>query len=142
MKLKKEDILAEFHTFPVLPLKDVVVFPHMVVPLFVGRKSSVLALEEGVAIGDQILLLTQIDPDIEDPEPRDLYSVGTVANILQFLKLADGTVKVLIEGIRRARIKNFNPNKPFFRGANRACCGRGAFRKRANRNDAGCGGAF
>ena len=113
MKLKKEDILAEFHTFPVLPLKDVVVFPHMVVPLFVGRKSSVLALEEGVAIGDQILLLTQIDPDIEDPEPRDLYSVGTVANILQFLKLADGTVKVLIEGIRRARIKNFNPNKPF-----------------------------
>ena len=98
MKLKKEDILAEFHTFPVLPLKDVVVFPHMVVPLFVGRKSSVLALEEGVAIGDQILLLTQIDPDIEDPEPRDLYSVGTVANILQFLKLADGTVKVLIEG--------------------------------------------
>jgi len=113
MKLKKEDILAELHTFPILPLRDIVVFPHMVVPLFVGRKSSTLALEEGVAIGDQILLVTQMDPEVEDPKERDLYSVGTVANILQFLKLADGTVKVLVEGIKRVRIKDFNANKPF-----------------------------
>jgi len=113
MKLKKEDILAEFHTFPILPLRDIVVFPHMVVPLFVGRKSSILALEEGVAIGDQILLVAQINPDVEDPGERDMYSVGTVANILQFLKLADGTVKVLVEGIKRVRIKNFNTDKPF-----------------------------
>ena len=113
MKLKKEEVLAQLHTFPILPLRDVVVFPHMVVPLFVGRKSSILALEEGVAIGDQILLLAQTDPEVEDPEERDLYSVGTVANILQFLKLADGTVKVLIEGVQRVRIKHFNHGKSF-----------------------------
>lgn len=113
MTLKKEDILAEFHTFPILPLRDIIVFPHMVVPLFVGRKSSILALEEGVAIGDQILLVAQVNPDVDDPAEADLYSVGTVANILQFIKLADGTVKVLVEGVRRARIKSFNTDKPF-----------------------------
>jgi len=113
MTLKKEDILAEFHTFPILPLRDIIVFPHMVVPLFVGRKSSILALEEGVAIGDQILLVAQVNPDVDDPAEADLYSVGTVANILQFIKLADGTVKVLVEGVRRARIKSFNTDKLF-----------------------------
>ncbi len=113
MTLKKEDILAEFHTFPILPLRDIIVFPHMVVPLFVGRKSSILALEEGVAIGDQILLVAQVNPDVDDPAEADLYSVGTVANILQFIKLADGTVKVLVEGVRRARIKSFNTDKSF-----------------------------
>ncbi|MES0371400.1 MAG: endopeptidase La [Mariprofundaceae bacterium] len=85
-------------TLPILPLRDIVVFPHMIVPLFVGREKSVNALEEVMQSGKQILLLAQKDPEKDDPEADDLYSVGTIGSILQLLKLPDGTIKVLVEG--------------------------------------------
>lgn len=85
-------------TLPVLPLRDIVVFPHMIVPLFVGREKSVNALEEVMQSGKQILLLAQKDPEKDDPEASDLYTVGTIGSILQLLKLPDGTIKVLVEG--------------------------------------------
>ncbi len=92
-------------TLPILPLRDIVVFPHMIVPLFVGREKSVAALEEVMAKNKQILLLTQTDAVTEDPEADDMFRTGTVGNILQLLKLPDGTVKVLVEGVARAQIK-------------------------------------
>ena len=90
---------------PVLPLRDIVVFPHMIVPLFVGREKSVKALEEVMNENKQILLLTQTDAAIEDPSDSDMYQMGTIGNILQLLKLPDGTVKVLVEGLSRARVE-------------------------------------
>ena len=89
---------------PVLPLRDVVVYPHMVIPLFVGREKSILALEQAMKVSKQILLLAQKQADVDDPAAKDLYEVGTVATILQLLKLPDGTVKVLVEGVERARV--------------------------------------
>ena len=83
---------------PVLPLRDIVVFPHMIVPLFVGREKSVKALEEVMANDQQILLASQIDPSLDDPTVESIYRVGVLANVLQLLKLPDGTVKVLVEG--------------------------------------------
>ncbi|MDD3020741.1 MAG: LON peptidase substrate-binding domain-containing protein, partial [Alphaproteobacteria bacterium] len=94
-------------TCPVLPLRDIVVFPHMIVPLFVGREKSVTALEKVMDAGKQILLLTQKSPSVDDPVPDDLYEIGTIGTILQLLKLPDGTVKVLVEGERRARVAKF-----------------------------------
>jgi ATP-dependent Lon protease len=93
--------------FPVLPLRDIVVFPHMIVPLFVGREKSVAALEKVMEGNKQILLLTQKTPAIDDPKPSDLYEIGTIGTILQLLKLPDGTVKVLVEGVTRARIEKY-----------------------------------
>jgi ATP-dependent Lon protease len=90
---------------PVLPLRDVVVYPHMVIPLFVGRDKSILALDEAMRRDKQILLVAQKQADVDDPKPRDLYTVGTVATILQLLKLPDGTVKVLVEGVARAMVE-------------------------------------
>lgn len=92
---------------PVLPLRDVVVYPHMVVPLFVGREKSIRALDSAMANDKQILLVAQKSPDVDDPEVKDLYSVGTLAGILQLLKLPDGTVKVLVEGNQRAQVDTF-----------------------------------
>jgi ATP-dependent Lon protease len=89
---------------PVLPLRDVVVYPHMVIPLFVGRERSILALEQAMKVNKQILLLAQKQADVDDPQPKDLYQVGTIATILQLLKLPDGTVKVLVEGTERASV--------------------------------------
>ncbi len=89
---------------PVLPLRDVVVYPHMVIPLFVGREKSILALDEAMKQDKQIVLVAQKQADVDDPKPRDLYGVGTVATILQMLKLPDGTVKVLVEGAMRAQV--------------------------------------
>lgn len=94
-------------TLPVLPLRDIVVFPHMIVPLFVGREKSVAALEKVMEGNKQILLLTQKTPGIDDPKPGDLYDVGTIGTILQLLKLPDGTVKVLVEGVTRARVSKY-----------------------------------
>ena len=88
-------------SIPVLPLRDVVVFPHMVIPLFVGRKKSIKALERSMEIGKQILLVAQKNAAQDDPGINDIYQVGTVASILQLLKLPDGTVKVLVEGENR-----------------------------------------
>ncbi len=99
--------------YPVLPLRDIVVFPHMIVPLFVGREKSIAALEEVMREDKQILLITQRNAGQDDPAPKDLYEVGTVASVLQLLKLPDGTVKVLVEGHRRARVRHWRDN-PFF----------------------------
>jgi ATP-dependent Lon protease len=100
--------------FPVLPLRDIVVFPHMIVPLFVGRDKSVRALEDVMKDDKQILLVTQKTAAQDDPAPTDLYDVGTIGTILQLLKLPDGTVKVLVEGSERAQITEFTDNEDFF----------------------------
>ncbi|WP_210877644.1 endopeptidase La [Roseovarius autotrophicus] len=101
-------------SYPVLPLRDIVVFPHMIVPLFVGREKSVRALEEVMADDKQILLSSQIDPADDDPNTDGIYRVGVLANVLQLLKLPDGTVKVLVEGVRRVRIVEYLENEAFF----------------------------
>ena len=106
---------------PVLPLRDIVVFPHMIVPLFVGREKSVNALEEVMNENKQILLLTQTDAAIEDPDQADMYKMGTVGNILQLLKLPDGTVKVLVEGIARARVEQLVDVGDFMTGEALEC---------------------
>ncbi|CAO3354650.1 endopeptidase La [Azospirillum melinis] len=100
--------------YPVLPLRDIVVFPHMIVPLFVGREKSVRALEDVMKDDKQILLVTQKNAAQDDPTPADIYSVGTVGTVLQLLKLPDGTVKVLVEGGQRAAITKFADNEEFF----------------------------
>ena len=101
-------------SYPVLPLRDIVVFPHMVVPLFVGREKSVKALEEVMAEDKQILLSSQIDPSIDEPTHDGIYRAGVLANVLQLLKLPDGTVKVLVEGQARVRITDFLDNDDYF----------------------------
>ena len=101
-------------TFPVLPLRDIVVFPHMIVPLFVGREKSVKALEEVMKDNKQILLSSQIDPSEDQPTEDSIFKTGVLANVLQLLKLPDGTVKVLVEGQTRVLITNFLKNKLFF----------------------------
>ena len=101
-------------SYPVLPLRDIVVFPHMIVPLFVGRDKSVRALEEVMQDDKQILLSSQIDPGQDDPDQDGIYKSGVLANVLQLLKLPDGTVKVLVEGRSRVRITGFLPNDSFF----------------------------
>jgi ATP-dependent Lon protease len=98
--------LIEETQLPLLPLRDVVVFPHMVIPLFVGRSKSICALETAMDEGKQVLLVAQRSASKDEPSAEDLYSVGTVATVLQMLKLPDGTVKVLVEGRQRARIKD------------------------------------
>jgi ATP-dependent Lon protease len=100
--------------YPVLPLRDIVVFPHMIVPLFVGREKSVRALEDVMKDDKQILLLTQKNAAQDDPTSADIYSVGTIGTVLQLLKLPDGTVKVLVEGGQRARVQRFAENEAFF----------------------------
>ncbi len=100
--------------YPVLPLRDIVVFPHMIVPLFVGREKSVRALEDVMQDDKQILLLTQKSSSQDDPVKDDLYTLGTIGTILQLLKLPDGTVKVLVEGGHRAKVVRFTDNAEFF----------------------------
>src|ERR1700691_6816702 len=104
-----EHILA-----PVLPLRDIVVFPHMIVPLFVGREKSVRALEEVMNDEKQILLLTQKNAAEDDPTAEGLHTIGTLATVLQLLKLPDQTVRILVEGKSRARVTSFNPRSDFF----------------------------
>ncbi len=106
--------LSKGNLFPVLPLRDIVVFPHMIVPLFVGREKSVKALEDVMRDDKQILLVTQKNAAQDDPQPGDIFSVGTIGTVLQLLKLPDGTVKVLVEGSQRARITKFADNENFF----------------------------
>ena len=100
--------------YPVLPLRDIVVFPHMIVPLFVGREKSVRALEEVMQDDRQILLSSQLDPTVDDPDHDGIYRTGVLADVLQLLKLPDGTVKVLVEGKSRVRIDGFNDNPEYF----------------------------
>ncbi|MGB1240017.1 MAG: LON peptidase substrate-binding domain-containing protein, partial [Pseudomonadales bacterium] len=99
---------------PVLPLRDVVVYPHMVIPLFVGRDKSIEALEAAMAGGKEILLLAQRNASEDEPGVKDLFEIGTVASILQMLKLPDGTVKVLVEGDFRAQVKHIEEGESFF----------------------------
>ncbi|WP_295077217.1 endopeptidase La [Tabrizicola sp.] len=101
-------------SYPVLPLRDIVVFPHMIVPLFVGREKSVRALEEVMQDDKQILLSSQKDPTADDPASDGIFRVGVLANVLQLLKLPDGTVKVLVEGKSRVKITGFVENPAFF----------------------------
>ncbi len=106
--------IARGPLYPILPLRDIVVFPHMIVPLFVGREKSVRALEDVMKDDKQILLVTQKNAAQDDPASGDIYSVGTIGTVLQLLKLPDGTVKVLVEGGQRARIVRFAENSAFF----------------------------
>ena len=99
---------------PVLSLRDVVVYPHMVIPLFVGRDRSILALDQSMNVDKRIVLVTQRSADIDDPAEADLFEVGTLATVLQLLKLPDGTTKVLVEGGERVRIKNFQDENGYF----------------------------
>ena len=101
-------------TYPLLPLRDVVVFPHMVIPLFVGRPKSIKALETAMEAGKSILLVAQKSAAKDEPSPEDLYDIGSIANILQMLKLPDGTVKVLVEGVQRARVLSVMDEKTHY----------------------------
>lgn len=105
---------SKAEVYPVLPLRDIVVFPHMIVPLFVGREKSINALEQVMREDKQILLAAQKDAADDDPSPEGIYSMGTVASVLQLLKLPDGTVKVLVEGSERSRILRYTDNTEFY----------------------------
>ena len=108
-----EHVINDSSGVPVLPLRDVVVYPHMVIPLFVGRQKSIVALDKAMNAGKRILLVAQKAADLDDPQPSDLYEVGTLATILQLLKLPDGTVKVLVEGGERALVDRINVEDHF-----------------------------
>lgn len=99
---------------PVLPLRDVVVYPHMVIPLFVGRDRSIQALDAAMSKDKQILLVAQKSAEIDDPSMKDIHEIGTLSTILQLLKLPDGTIKVLVEGGTRARVDEVYNDEPFF----------------------------
>ena len=101
-------------TLPLLPLRDVVVFPHMVIPLFVGRPKSIKALEAAMEVGKSIMLVAQKNASKDEPSASDIYEIGCVSNILQMLKLPDGTVKVLVEGAQRARISEIRDTESHF----------------------------
>ncbi len=112
--MAKEHPEGQQTKFPVLALRDVVVFPHMVIPLFVGRDKSIHALDVVMENKQQVLLLSQKKPTVDDPTAKDLYTVGTLARILQLLRLPDGTVKVLLEGQKRVKVANFITNPSYF----------------------------
>ena len=95
---------AETRRLPMMPIRDVVIFPHMMTPFVVGREASVRALEEALAGDKKIFLATQHDASVDDPSPDEIFQVGTVANIVQSLKLPDGNIKVLVEGIERGKV--------------------------------------
>lgn len=107
--------MSEVKNLPLLPLRDIVVFPELVSPLFVGREKSVRALEEAMNGNKLIILAAQKNASIDDPQPNDIYEVGTIANVMQLLKLPDGTVRVLVEGQSRAKISSFHNENDFFR---------------------------
>src|ERR1700736_1295125 len=104
----------EVRAYPVLPLRDIVVFPHMIVPLFVGREKSIRALEEVMRNDNFILLATQKNASDDDPATNAIFEVGTLASVLQLLKLPDGTVKVLVEGAERAKILKYTDRTDYY----------------------------
>ena len=108
------DLPVEKLELPLLPLRDVVVFPHMVIPLFVGRPKSIKALETAMEAGKNILLVAQKSAAKDEPDSDDMYRIGCIANILQMLKLPDGTVKVLVEGVQRARLEGIDDRRTLF----------------------------
>ena len=116
---EKKDDRKRAQTVPLLPLRDIIVFPHMVVPLFVGREKSIAALKDAMAHkapDDKaiILLAAQKKAKTNDPTPDDIFHFGTLGHVIQLLPLPDGTVKVLVEGVHRARVRKFLPNEAFF----------------------------
>src|SRR5262249_24850885 len=113
LKATKDKASAK-ELYPVLPLRDIVVFPYMIVPLFVGRVKSINALEEVMRSDKQILLAAQRNAGDDDPSTDAIYEMGTLASVLQLLKLPDGTVKVLVEGTARAHITNYTDNPDYF----------------------------
>lgn len=114
MSESETPVIAHHQRVPVLPLRDVVVYPHMVIPLFVGREKSIHALDSAMADNKQILLVAQKSAEVDDPGADDIHMVGTLASILQLLKLPDGTIKVLVEGVERARLENLQIEGEFF----------------------------
>src|SRR6266487_324647 len=116
MFFKNDDAKKKgMRTLPLLPLRDIIVFPHMVVPLFVGREKSINALEEAVNRDvKEIVLAAQKKAKTNEPAADDIFAVGTIGTIIQLLRLPDGTVKVLVEGKRRARIRKFTDNADYF----------------------------
>jgi len=100
-------------SLPLLPLRDIVVFPNMVIPLFVGRDKSINALNEVMKKDKKIILVTQKNSEVDDPKKNDVFSYGCESNILQLLKLPDGTVKVLVEGIKRVKLVDFKDDEKF-----------------------------
>ncbi len=116
-KAKEEEHLEDVDipsTLPLLAVRDVVVFPNMVLPLFVGREASVLAIEAALAQDRLLFLATQKDQSIENPEPEDIYTVGTVSLILRMLKLPDGRLKILVQGKSKASIQEYVSERPYF----------------------------
>jgi ATP-dependent Lon protease len=113
MSSSKEKL--EARRLPMMPIRDVVIFPHMMTPFVVGRESSVRALEEALATDKKILLATQHDATVDDPRPEDIYQVGTVANIVQSVRMPDGNIKVLVEGVERGKIVSVSDEEGFFR---------------------------
>src|SRR6202041_3193299 len=113
-KPKPPLLTGESRAYPVLPLRDIVVFPHMIVPLFVGREKSIKALEEVMRSDTFILLATQKNASDDDPATDAIYDVGTLASVLQLLKLPDGTVKVLVEGAERARVIKYGDRTEYY----------------------------
>ncbi len=113
-KPKPTIVAGETHSYPVLPLRDIVVFPHMIVPLFVGREKSIRALEEVMKNDALIMLATQKNASDDDPSPDSIYEIGTLASVLQLLKLPDGTVKVLVEGLSRARVEKYSGRTEYY----------------------------
>src|SRR6476659_7461210 len=107
--------MDQYETLPVVPLRDVVVFPHMMMPFVIGRPSSTRALEHALATDKKIFLAAQHDAAVDDPQPADIYTMGCVANIVQSLKLPDGNIKVLVEGVERARAVEWKEDKGFYR---------------------------
>ena len=118
----------EMKRVPMMPVRDMVIFPEMMHPFIVGREASVRALEEALAGDKKIFLVTQHDASIDDPKPEEIYQVGTLANIVQSVKLPDGNIKVLVEGTERAKIVQITSDEGFFRAIREACSGEdGAF---------------
>src|SRR4051794_26821357 len=105
---------SETYKLPLLPLRDLIIFPHMMMPLFVGREKSINALEEAMSKQTDIVLAAQKDAKTNNPEAADIFDVGTVGTIIQLLRLPDGTVKVLVEGKRRVRIEKYVSNDNYF----------------------------
>ncbi len=108
------EIVQPIQVVPVLPLRDVVVYPHMVIPLFVGREKSIKALDAAMSDNKQILLVAQKSAELDEPDIKEIHEIGTLSTILQLLKLPDGTIKVLVEGVERARVDNYLDDKEFF----------------------------
>jgi ATP-dependent Lon protease len=107
--------ITEASEYPLLAVRDTIVFPHMMIPLFVGRDRSLRAIDEALEAEHHIVIVGQRDADIRDPSPQDLYTIGTIASIARMLRMPDGTTSVLVEGLQRAKIAEYTQTDPFFR---------------------------